>query len=41
MILVVIWWFASAHKWFKGPKINVVVSTCSTSCFFSISSPAD
>ncbi|CAL3973012.1 hypothetical protein PZA11_005357 [Diplocarpon coronariae] len=24
MILVVIWWFASAHKWFKGPKINVV-----------------
>ncbi|KAG4420015.1 hypothetical protein IFR04_006866 [Cadophora malorum] len=23
MILVTIWWFISAHKWFKGPKINV------------------
>jgi hypothetical protein len=23
MILVMIWWFVSAHKWFKGPKINV------------------
>lgn len=18
-----IWWFASAHKWFKGPKVNL------------------
>lgn len=23
MLLVIIWWFVSAHKWFKGPKINV------------------
>lgn len=21
--MVIIWWFVSAHKWFKGPKINV------------------
>jgi len=23
MLLVIIWWFVSARKWFKGPKINV------------------
>jgi hypothetical protein len=23
MTIVLIWWFVSAHKWFKGPKINV------------------
>lgn len=23
MTLVMIWWFVSAHKWFKGPKVNV------------------
>lgn len=23
MILVIIWWFVSARKWFKGPKVNV------------------
>jgi hypothetical protein len=23
MFLVTIWWFVSAHKWFKGPKINI------------------
>jgi len=23
MLLVIIWWFVSAHKWFKGPVINV------------------
>jgi hypothetical protein len=23
MILIMIWWFVSAHKWFKGPHINV------------------
>ncbi|KAL1657292.1 GABA/polyamine transporter [Didymella pomorum] len=23
MILVIIWWFVSAHKWFKGPKVNI------------------
>jgi hypothetical protein len=23
MFLVTIWWFVSAHKWFKGPKVNV------------------
>ncbi|KAG9204078.1 hypothetical protein G6514_001715 [Epicoccum nigrum] len=23
MVLVCIWWFVSAHKWFKGPKVNV------------------
>lgn len=25
MFLVMIWWVISAHKWFKGPKINVRV----------------
>lgn len=25
MTLVTIWWFVSAHKWFKGPVINVEV----------------
>jgi hypothetical protein len=23
MFLVTIWWFVSARKWFKGPKVNV------------------
>jgi amino acid transporter len=23
MLLVTIWWFVSAHKWFKGPKVNI------------------
>lgn len=23
MVFVMIWWFVSAHKWFKGPKVNV------------------
>lgn len=23
MIFVTIWWFVSAHKWFKGPKVNI------------------
>jgi len=23
MTMVVIWWFVSAHKWFKGPVINI------------------
>jgi hypothetical protein len=23
MIAVIIWWFISAHKWFKGPKVNI------------------
>jgi hypothetical protein len=23
MLLVTIWWFISAHKWFKGPKVNI------------------
>lgn len=23
MLLVIIWWFVSARKWFKGPKVNV------------------
>ncbi|KAF2855500.1 amino acid transporter [Plenodomus tracheiphilus IPT5] len=23
MILVTIWWFVSARKWFKGPKVNI------------------
>lgn len=23
MAFVTIWWFISAHKWFKGPVINV------------------
>lgn len=21
--MVTIWWFVSAHKWFKGPKVNI------------------
>lgn len=23
MFIVTVWWFVSAHKWFKGPKVNV------------------
>jgi len=23
MVMVTIWWFVSAHKWFKGPKVNI------------------
>lgn len=23
MFLVAVWWVVSAHKWFKGPKVNV------------------
>ncbi|KLJ07459.1 hypothetical protein EMPG_17067 [Blastomyces silverae] len=23
MFLVTIWWFVDAHKWFKGPKVNI------------------
>jgi hypothetical protein len=23
MFLVTVWWFISAHKWFKGPKVNI------------------
>ncbi|KAH0536006.1 hypothetical protein FGG08_007105 [Glutinoglossum americanum] len=23
MIMVTIWWFVDAHKWFKGPKVNI------------------
>jgi hypothetical protein len=23
MTFVTIWWFVSAHKWFKGPKVNI------------------
>lgn len=23
MLAVTIWWFVSAHKWFKGPKVNI------------------
>ena len=23
MFFVMIWWLASAHKWFKGPKVNL------------------
>lgn len=26
MILIVIWFFVDAHKWFKGPKINIKVT---------------
>lgn len=25
MTFIIIWWFVSAHKWFKGPVINVEV----------------
>lgn len=23
MFLVTVWWIVSAHKWFKGPKVNI------------------
>jgi hypothetical protein len=23
MLTILVWWFISAHKWFKGPVINV------------------
>ena len=23
MLLILIWWFLSARKWFKGPKVNL------------------
>lgn len=23
MLMVTLWWFISAHKWFKGPKVNI------------------
>jgi amino acid transporter len=23
MLAITIWWFVSAHKWFKGPKVNI------------------
>jgi hypothetical protein len=23
MVLVTIWWFVSARKWFRGPKVNI------------------
>lgn len=26
MIFIILWWFVRAHKWFKGPKINIEVS---------------
>lgn len=40
MIFVTIWFFVDAHKWFKGPKINIEVCQeplpfqfCATTCF--------
>ncbi|TAQ83720.1 hypothetical protein B7494_g7955 [Chlorociboria aeruginascens] len=27
MLIVLAWWFISAHKWFKGPVINIEVRT--------------
>jgi hypothetical protein len=26
MLFVIIWFFVDAHKWFKGPKINIEAS---------------
>lgn len=23
MFFITIWWVVSAHKWFKGPKVNI------------------
>lgn len=23
MLIITIWWFISARKWFKGPKVNI------------------
>ena len=28
MLMVLIWWFVDAHKWFKGPKVGVGLSSC-------------
>lgn len=25
MLFVIVWFFVDAHKWFKGPKINIEV----------------
>ena len=22
MLIIICWWFISAHKWFTGPKVN-------------------
>lgn len=22
-VLITLWWFISAHRWFKGPKVNL------------------
>ena len=26
MTMIIIWWFVSAHKWFKGPKVYLYLS---------------
>lgn len=26
MLMIIIWFWVDAHKWFKGPKINISVS---------------
>lgn len=26
MTMIIIWWFVSAHKWFKGPKVYLSFS---------------
>jgi hypothetical protein len=26
MLFILIWFYVDAHKWFKGPKINIAVS---------------
>lgn len=27
MLFIIIWFWVDAHKWFKGPKINIEVSS--------------
>lgn len=27
MTMIIIWWFVSAHKWFKGPKVYLGFSS--------------
>lgn len=34
MTMIIIWWFVSAHKWFKGPKVCSYPSF--SNCVFSL-----
>lgn len=32
MLFLILWFFIDAHKWFKGPVVNIEVSV-NTMCF--------